>query len=182
MDNDIRYCKIAAGVASPFMALRYTAGKLLNLNRNYYLANHTYELCRNVGILQPMRYIHCASRREFIQDISDSISVPVFQRKTDYCAMVWILTTCQCSNTRGSLHYSQCLRVWWNHLFLMLALWTIRQWFYRILSSKKKKKNWHKQGDGLLFNELPLATDCLMPRDPPAGVGASLCCIIKNSQ
>ncbi len=43
-------------------------------------------------------------------------------------------------------------------------------------------ETWHKQSDGLLFNELtPAGYGLFDLRDPLVEVGVSLCCIINNT-
>lgn len=177
-DNDIRSCKLAA---SPVMALRYIAGKLMNLKRNYFLANDTFELCRNVGILRPMRYMHRASRRKFIHDISDSISVPVFQRKTNRLL---------CNGVDFN-NLSVLKRVEIAPSFLTLpslvksALFNARSvnnkaviLSYTIIEKKLDlvclTETWHKQGDGLMFNELTPSGYGLFDAPRPSGRGGGI--------
>lgn len=79
-DQDLYGNKTSAAEKSLFMALRYTARNLLNLKINYCLANDTYDLCHNVGILQTPRYIHRTSRRRFTHSSSDCGIIVLFNQ------------------------------------------------------------------------------------------------------
>lgn len=139
------------------MALRYTACSLLKLKNNYYLTKDTYELCRNVGILRPLRYIHRASRRKFIHDASDFISVPVFQRKTNRlrCNGVDVnnLLALKRAELSPSLPMPPCLVK--SALFNARSVNNKALLLSDIIIEKKLDldcltETWHKQSDGLV--------------------------------
>lgn len=87
LDQDLYGSKTSAAEDSLFMALTYTAYNLLNLKRNYYISNDTYELCRNVGILRPPRYIQSALRHRFTHSSLDYILVPSFKSSLSSTAL-----------------------------------------------------------------------------------------------
>lgn len=79
--QDLHFCRAATGVDSFCMALRYTACRLLNLQRNYYLAHDIFATCSDVGILRRKRYLHRSSRRSFTCSSSDVVFYPTFRCK-----------------------------------------------------------------------------------------------------
>lgn len=161
LPRDAHGIRILAAGDSLIMALRYTASNLLNLKRSYRLSNGAYKLCRHVGILQPTRYIHRASRRGFLRASSDNILVPLFQ-----CKAYRLVRAGANFNNLSALQFVEqpllastapCLTK--TALFNALSVNNKSLILSDIIAEKELDlvcltETWHSQSDGLLFNEL----------------------------
>lgn len=121
------------------MALRYTACELLKFKQNYYLANDTYANCGDVGILRHKCYLHRSTRHSFICLLSDAVSYPAFLRKPQRL----VFFNARSVNNKAVTSSDIILEEKLDLLSLV--------------------ETWHKQSDGLLFNELTPAGYVAVP-------------------
>lgn len=176
-------CKVAVGVDSSYMALRYTAHQLLKLKRSYYLANDILAICRDVGVLRCKPYIHHSLRRSFTYSSSDVVSYPTFLCKPQ--RMLSRPAGINYDNlsvpifeefTRG---FSLSPHLWKSADFNVHSV-NIKAAILSDIRVEEKLdllclvETWHKQSDGFLFNELLLAMGYFISHNPLVDVGVSL--------
>ncbi len=141
------------------MALRYTAQQLLNLKQNYRLQKDAYELCRNAGLLRQRRYLHRSVGRSYCLSTSNNICMPTSRRQTkraSYTGAVLgnlsslvrseLLSVVRQSPVNVALFNARSVN---NKALLLSDIITDRKLDLLFLT-----ESWHKQNDGLLFNQI----------------------------
>ncbi len=141
------------------MALRYTAQQLLNLKQNYHLQKDAYELCRNAGLLRQRRYLNRSVGRSYCFSTSNNICVPTSRRQTKRAsytgAVLGNLSSLVRSELPSVVRQSPVnvalfnARSVNNKALLLSDIITDRKLDLLFLT-----ESWHKQNDGLLFNQI----------------------------
>ncbi len=158
--HHLHCCEAAVGVDSPRMALRYTARQLLNLNGNLNLA---CALCSRVGKLRPKCYMHRSSRRSLLCSTSKPVAYPIFLRKPQ--RLLFRPTGVHFNNLSALKRVEVVSDSSTPSHLLKSALFNVRSVNNKsvilseiILEQKmdlvRLTETWHKESDGLLFNEL----------------------------
>ncbi|MGL5901358.1 MAG: endonuclease/exonuclease/phosphatase family protein, partial [Cetobacterium sp.] len=179
--QDLHNCDAAVRVDSSRMAIRYTSRQLLNLNGNYALGTESRALCNTYGILRPKRYLHRSSRCRYLGSYQNNVFYPLALRKTPKSP--WRPTGADFKNLavlRGEVAPGSAAPV----RLLKSALINVRSVNNKALTISDLitdhnldliclTETWHKESDGLLFNELtPEGYGlCDLPRSTGRGGG-----------
>lgn len=193
------YCREAVvgvdfiGVDSTGMALRYTAHQLLNLKWYFVLGKDTRMRCGAVGILRPKRYFHRSSRSRsnILLTSTNYVTHPTILRKPR--KIPWRPTGVNLNNlvavrrneTSSDSPAPTCL--------LKLMLINVRSinnkasFLADIITDYNLDiicltETWHKESDGLLFNELTPNGYGLCDSPRSSGRGGGIIVLYKHPQ
>ncbi|XP_069050220.1 uncharacterized protein [Lepisosteus oculatus] len=143
------------------MSLRYTALQLLQLKQSYFLVKDTFDYCRFTGILRPTRYIHHSTGRRFFHSSACGISIPAFR----HTSVSPSRTGADLKNLLSLLHLDRTPlppaspRLARSALLNTCSVNSKALLLCDIIKEKQLDllcltETWHKQNDGLLFNQL----------------------------
>ncbi len=140
------------------MALRYTAQQLLNLKQNYHLQEDAYELCCNAGLLRQRQYLHRSVGRSYCLSTSNNICVPTSRRQTKRASYTGAVLGNLSTLVRSELLSVVCQSLVHVALFNARSVNNKALLLSDIITDRKLDlffitETWHKQNDGLLFNQ-----------------------------
>lgn len=144
------------------MALRYTARELLNLKQNpSRLAKDSYDRCRDAGLLRLKRYIHRGSMRSFTASSSPSICISTCRFKTNNLFYTGIdqrnlilVPRVEIKSLLTPFHSSAYAALFNARSVNNKALFLSDFILDKKLDFLFLTETWHKENDGLLFNQI----------------------------
>lgn len=166
------------------MALRYTTSLLLNLKRNFYLENFIFTTCEDVGILWYKCYIHLSTKCSLTYLSSEAVSHPTYRWEpkrlllrpagVNFNNLSTVINEI-CSRANSEIRRHPLKSAFLNSHSVNNKAVTLAD----IIIEEKLDilclvETWHKESDGLLFNEITPLGYCLIDLQHSSGRGGGI--------